>query len=243
MYLALTAVLGGLLFAQPEGYEEAQRDVIRLSADMDALLQQQGYITCDPLDPLDGGPIEPVPLHCSLAVIPAQVPACASPLLAHSGDSRAAASSAARMQVNSEFQAFKHIQSIAPGELARATKPLEATLALQPTLILTNSLPCSLDVIVWQVLQSACTLTPPTAAIHAHHNLLCAQVAPFRKLRKQKSKAGRAKVTDFLKYDVRQMHVAFTGTVPLTPQEGGLVRETNLHSLCAWCGACRALTG
>ena len=35
--------------------------------------------------------------------------------------------------------------------MARAMKPLEATLALQPTLILTNSLPCSLDVIVWQV--------------------------------------------------------------------------------------------
>ena len=73
LYLALTAVLGGLLFVQPEGYEEAQRDVIRLSADMDALLQQQGYITCEPLDPLEGGPIEPLPLHCSLAVIPAKV--------------------------------------------------------------------------------------------------------------------------------------------------------------------------
>lgn len=54
-------------------------------------------------------------------------------------------------QVNSEFQAFKHIKITAPGEMARATKSLEATLALQPTLILTNSLPCSLDVIVWQV--------------------------------------------------------------------------------------------
>ena len=53
-------------------------------------------------------------------------------------------------QVNSEFQAFKHIQIIAPGEMARAIKPLEATLALQPTLILTNSLPCSLDVVIWQ---------------------------------------------------------------------------------------------
>ena len=50
------------------------------------------------------------------------------------------------------------------------------------------------------------------------------QVAPFRKLRKQKSQAGRGRVTDYIKYDVRQMHVAFTGTVPLTTQqEGGLV--------------------
>ena len=73
VYLPLTAVLGGLLFVQPEGYEEAKRDVIRLSADVDALVQQQGYITCDPLDPLEGGPMEPHPLHCSLLVIPAQV--------------------------------------------------------------------------------------------------------------------------------------------------------------------------
>ena len=57
-------------------------------------------------------------------------------------------------QVNSEFQAFKHIHTIAPGEMARATKSLEATLALQPTLILTNSLPCALDVIIWQVWRS-----------------------------------------------------------------------------------------
>ena len=54
------------------------------------------------------------------------------------------------MQVNSEFQAFKHIDIRSRGEMARAMKSLEATLALQPTLILTNSLPCSLDVIVWQ---------------------------------------------------------------------------------------------
>ncbi len=72
VYLPLTAVLGGLLFVQPEGYEEAKRDVIRLTADVDALVQQQGYITCDPLDPLEGGPMEPLPLHCSLLVIPAQ---------------------------------------------------------------------------------------------------------------------------------------------------------------------------
>ena len=58
------------------------------------------------------------------------------------------------MQVNSEFQAFKHIDIRSRGEMARATKSLEATLALQPTLILTNSLPCSLDVIVWQASRS-----------------------------------------------------------------------------------------
>ena len=58
------------------------------------------------------------------------------------------------------------------------------------------------------------------------------QVAPFRKLRKQKSEAGRAKLKDFVKYDMRQMHVAFTGTVPLTSgDEGDLVRAACLCQL------------
>ena len=39
-YLPMTAVLGGLLFVQPEGYAEAQRDVIRLSPDILALQEQ-----------------------------------------------------------------------------------------------------------------------------------------------------------------------------------------------------------
>ena len=65
------------------------------------------------------------------------------------------------LQVNSEFQAFKHIKITAPGEMARATKSLEATLALQPTLILTNSLPCSLDVVVWQVSQLSSPVCRP----------------------------------------------------------------------------------
>ena len=55
------------------------------------------------------------------------------------------------MQVNSEFQAFKHIEVLGPGELQRASEPLEATLAIHPTLILTNALPYYMEVIVWQV--------------------------------------------------------------------------------------------
>ena len=73
LYLPLTAVLGGLLFVRPEGYAEAQRDVVRLTSDVEVLREQEGYITCEPLDPEDGGPLEPLPLHCSLLVIPAQV--------------------------------------------------------------------------------------------------------------------------------------------------------------------------
>ena len=56
--------------------------------------------------------------------------------------------------------------------------------------------------------------------------ILCCQVAPFRKLRKQKSAAGKAKVSDVLKYDMRQMHVAFTGTVPFSSDDEDEVCST-----------------
>ena len=55
------------------------------------------------------------------------------------------------LQVNSEFQAFKHIEVLASGELMRASTPLEATLSIQPTLLLRNALPYSMDVVIWQV--------------------------------------------------------------------------------------------
>jgi hypothetical protein len=55
------------------------------------------------------------------------------------------------MQVNSEFQAFKHLEILAAGELMRATRPLEAALAIHPTILLTNSMPHSMEVIMWQV--------------------------------------------------------------------------------------------
>lgn len=44
-------------------------------------------------------------------------------------------------------------------------------------------------------------------------------MAPFRKLRRQSSRAGSKKLSNYLKYDMRQMHVAFTGTVPLTSDD------------------------
>ena len=54
-------------------------------------------------------------------------------------------------QVNSEFQAFKHIEVLPSGELMRASQPLEATLGIHPTLLLRNALPYSMDVTIWQV--------------------------------------------------------------------------------------------
>ncbi len=54
-------------------------------------------------------------------------------------------------QVSSEFQAYKHVEIIGPGEYARAGTPLEATLSFHPTIVLTNALPHSMDVIIWQV--------------------------------------------------------------------------------------------
>ena len=70
-YLPVTAVLGGLLYAKPEGYREAQRDVIRLSSDLRELQKQQGYATCEPEDGNQSA--DTSPLHCSFLVVPAQV--------------------------------------------------------------------------------------------------------------------------------------------------------------------------
>jgi len=53
-------------------------------------------------------------------------------------------------QVNSEFHAFKHFEALGPGELQRAVAPLEATLALHPTLLLANALPAAMDIVIWQ---------------------------------------------------------------------------------------------
>lgn len=63
------------------------------------------------------------------------------------------------LQINSEFQTFKHIECLAPGELMRAHRPLEATVAIHPTLVLTNALPYDMDIVVWQV--------QPRPSIHA----------------------------------------------------------------------------
>lgn len=49
--------------------------------------------------------------------------------------------------------------------------------------------------------------------------MYCCQVAPFRKLRQEKSEQGKGKITDFIKYDIRQMHTAFTGTIPFSREE------------------------
>ena len=59
-------------------------------------------------------------------------------------------------QVNSEFQAFKHIESLGRGELMRASRPLEVTVAVYPTLVLTNALPYDMDIVVWQVIRCPC---------------------------------------------------------------------------------------
>lgn len=53
--------------------------------------------------------------------------------------------------MNSEFQAFKHVEILGPGEHMRAQHPLEATLAIHPTVVLTNALPYPMHLILWQV--------------------------------------------------------------------------------------------
>ena len=68
-YLPLTAVLGGRLFLRPEGFQEASRDVVRLTPDIDYILSQQGFMLCEP----EVAGMEEVPLHVALQAIPAKV--------------------------------------------------------------------------------------------------------------------------------------------------------------------------
>ena len=41
------------------------------------------------------------------------------------------------------------------------------------------------------------------------------QVKPFRKLRKVHNQGKRTRLRDLVRYDLRQMHAAFTGTLPV----------------------------
>lgn len=74
-YLPLTAVLGGLLFVRPDGFMEADRDVIRLDPDVAVMQAQQGYVCCPPTPAsFRQGRDSYVPaLHCSVRVLPSQV--------------------------------------------------------------------------------------------------------------------------------------------------------------------------
>ena len=121
-FLPLTAPLGGLLFLQPLDYQEATRDVIRLSIDVDDLINQQGYIVCDSMD-LPG--MHEQPLYVTMEVVPSRV--------------------------LSEFQTFKHMEAVAPGTLQRVRTPLEVTISIQPTMVFNNALPYDMNILLWQV--------------------------------------------------------------------------------------------
>lgn len=58
-------------------------------------------------------------------------------------------------QLVSEFQAFKHMECLAPGTIQKASAPLEVTLCVQPTLMLQNALPYEMRVLLWQHLPSS----------------------------------------------------------------------------------------
>lgn len=57
------------------------------------------------------------------------------------------------------------------------------------------------------------TSTAFTAAPKPRYNAL--QVKPFRKLRKVHNQGKRTRLRDLIRYDMRQMHAAFTGTLPV----------------------------
>ena len=133
-YLPLTAALGGRLFLQPQGYQEASRDVIRLSSDVDQLTKQQGYVTCEPLNPLEMDDTNDD-----------------DPFLAPPNGPLHVAMEATRSRIVSEFQAFKHMECVAPGTIQRASTPIEITISIQPTMVISNALPYEMRVLLWQV--------------------------------------------------------------------------------------------
>lgn len=49
----------------------------------------------------------------------------------------------------------------------------------------------------------------------ACNNFWLLQVKPFRKLRKVHNQGKRTRLRDLIRYDLRQMHAAFTGTLPV----------------------------
>ena len=70
------------------------------------------------------------------------------------------------------------------------------------------------------------------------------QVAPFRKLRKEKSEQGKGKITDFIKYDIRQMHTAFTGTIPFSREEEDVLvslASSSTSLVVSYCERCHLL--
>ena len=58
------------------------------------------------------------------------------------------------------------------------------------------------------------------------------QVKPFRKLRKVHNQGKRTRVRDLIRYDLRQMHAAFTGTLPVgsSSEPLGEVQVNELYS-------------
>ena len=72
------------------------------------------------------------------------------------------------------------------------------------------------------------------------HAVCAWQVKPFRKLRKVHNQGKRTRVRDLIRYDLRQMHAAFTGTLPVGSSSEPLnqvqvstvhLQSANLHSL------------
>lgn len=127
---------------------------------------QAGYLMCEAENPALA------PLHCVVRIVPAQVlldPALAGTIVCkltqwqiccmQRHDVISQWSFVCFFQVNSEFQSFKHVEILGPGEHMRSQQPLEATLAIHPTVVLTNALPYPMHLILWQV---SCL-----AAVHA----------------------------------------------------------------------------
>jgi len=55
-------------------------------------------------------------------------------------------------------------------------------------------------------------------------------VKPFRKLRKVHNQGKRTRLRDLIRYDLRQMHAAFTGTLPVGSTSEPLGQQQVSHA-------------
>jgi hypothetical protein len=126
MYLPASSTVGeGLLYVQPEGFCEAEKDVVVLSQDIEELQKQEGQITCavDPLD-IDCDQDESdmrEPFHCALKVWRVSVG-----------------------QVGSKsFNFVPETQSIVPSE-----RPIQCDLSFMAPITVTNATPHPIQMVL-----------------------------------------------------------------------------------------------
>ncbi|KXZ47067.1 hypothetical protein GPECTOR_38g304 [Gonium pectorale] len=119
-YLPVVAALDGVLYMEPHKHLPAEHDVIRLFPAVSDIAGQSGFIACGP--PLEGtkGPYGQTPIHFAVKV-------------------------KVKSRTEYSYTTFNSMEVPGPGEFAKASRPLEASIKITPTTIITNSLPYRME--------------------------------------------------------------------------------------------------